>query len=155
MGGFLIGIGGFMLLLELCIIVFVWKAARNMRLKVAAILVAVLIPCYAAIEGYSSLTRTNQALNIPLLRLGWILFYTLLAAAMVSVVWFVRSTAVKRGGTKPCRKCGLENVIGAWVCGDCRSFLPEYSVATLAVVLVLLSVGFAVIGQIVSVFFDT
>jgi hypothetical protein len=40
------------------------------------------------------------------------------------------------------------NGAGTWVCGDCSSLLPEYSVTTLAVVLVLLLVGLGFMGQI-------
>jgi len=153
MGGFLIPIGTFLIFLELCIITFVWKTVRNAIVRVGAIVLSVLIPCYVILEGYSSLARTNQGTNIFFLTIGWILFYILLMVPLMCTGWWVYSRFAKPAHTISCRKCGLENPAGTWLCKACRSIWPEYPIGLLVAALVLLFVGIRVIGQILSVVF--
>ena len=143
-----IAIVAFLLLLSGCILVFVWKMGGSRLMKVSDTLLCVLILCYALPELYYTEGKTTGLLGDSSQMAGVILLCALVGALTASVSLYVHANRRRQNIRTACRKCGLENVAGTWVCGDCKSLLPEYSVTMLAVVLVLLLVGFAVIGQI-------
>jgi len=143
-----IGIVGFLLVLEGCIIVFVWKTARSLLARVGAILLSAIVLCYALPELYSAEGRTTQVLGNLSQVLDFILLCILIVTLMACVVLYVRTKRTRRTSARICRKCGLENPAGTWVCKGCRSIWPEYPIPLLVATLVLLFVGIRVIGQI-------
>ena len=145
-----IGIVGLLLVLEACIIVFVWRTGRSLFVRVGAILLSALTLLYALPELYSVEGRTTQALGNLSQVLGFVLLCVLTVALMACVVLYVRTKWTRCTSAKGCRKCGLENPAGTWVCKGCRSIWPEYPIALLVVALSLFFTGFTVIAQIFS-----
>ena len=142
------GIVGFVLVLEACIVVFVWKTARTLFVRVGATLLSAIVLCYALPELYSAEGRTTQALGNFSQVLGFILLCILTVTLVACVVLYVRTRCSKHTSARVCRKCGLENPGGTWMCKGCRCVWPEYPISLLVVALVLLLVGIRVIGQI-------
>ena len=145
-----IGIVGFLLVLEACIIVFVWKTARTPLVRVGAILLSAIALCYALPELYSAEGRTTQALGNLSQVLGFILLCILTVTLVACVVLYVRTKRTTHTSARVCRKCGLENPAGTWMCKGCRSLWPEYPVSLLVVALLPVIIGFTVIVQILS-----